>query len=142
MYRVTGDGLLVVGAAGRRFTALDLDRESGYFREEVVFGLEDAVGFENGRVPSRLSTELNLVHLKGRGRFLVATRGEPVAIEVSADQPVLIPIDALVGWTGNLTPRLATLSGASEGEGPVAVELTGEGRALADPGPAPGGDRA
>lgn len=142
MYRVTGDGLLVVGAAGRRFTALDLDRESGYFREEVVFGLEDGVGFENGRVPSRLSAELNLVHLKGRGRFLVATRGEPVAIEVSADQPVLIPIDALVGWTGNLTPRLATLSGASEGEGPVAVELTGEGRALADPGPAPGEDRA
>jgi uncharacterized protein (AIM24 family) len=134
MRRVSGDGLLLVRAGGRRFTALDLGGESGYFREEVVFGLEDGIGFENGRVPSRLAAELNLVHLKGKGHFLVVSQGEPVAVDVSADQPVLVPLAALVGWTGNLTPRLATLSGAREGDGAVAVELSGDGRAITDPG--------
>lgn len=134
MRRVSGDGLLLVRAAGRRFTALDLGGESGYFREEAVFGLEEGIGYENGRVPSRLAAELNLVHLRGRGRFLVVSLGEPVTVDVGADQPVLVPLAALVGWTGNLTPRLATLSGAGEGDGPVAVELSGEGRAITDPG--------
>jgi uncharacterized protein (AIM24 family) len=136
MRRVTGEGLLLVRAAGRRFTALDLGGESGYFREEAVFGLEEGIGYENGRVPSRLKAELNLVHIKGKGRFLVVSRGEPVTVDVGADQPVLVPLASLVGWTGNLTPRLATLSGAGEGDGPVAVELSGEGRAITDPGPA------
>src|SRR5574341_319220 len=136
MRRVTGDGLLLIRAAGRRFTALDLGGESGYFREEAVFGLEEGIGYENGRVPSRLKAELNLIHIKGRGRFLVVSRGEPVTVDVGADQPVLVPLDSLVGWTGNLTPRLATLSGAGGGDGAVAVELSGEGRAITDPGSA------
>ncbi|HSM92816.1 MAG TPA: tetratricopeptide repeat protein [Anaeromyxobacteraceae bacterium] len=135
MRRVSGDGLLLLRAGGRRFTALDLGGESGYFREEAVFGLEQGIGFENGRVPSRLDAELNLVHLKGRGRFLVVSRGEPVTVDVAPDQPVQVPLDALVGWTGNLTPRLALLSDGG-GEGPIAVELTGEGRAITDPGAA------
>jgi uncharacterized protein (AIM24 family) len=136
MRRVTGDGLLLFRAAGRRFTALDLGGESGYFREEAVFGLEEGIGFENGRVPSRLNAELNLVHLKGRGRFLVVSRGEPVTVDVGSDQPVSVPLAALVGWTGNLTPRLATLSDGGDVEGPIAVELSGEGRAITDPGAA------
>jgi uncharacterized protein (AIM24 family) len=139
MRRVTGEGLLLVRAGGRRFTPLELSGESGYFREEAVFGLEDAIAFENGRVPSRLNAELNLVHLKGKGRLLVVSRGAPVTVEVSADQPVLVPLDALVGWTGNLTPRLAPLA-MGDGDGPVAVELSGDGRAIADPGPS--GERA
>jgi uncharacterized protein (AIM24 family) len=138
MRRVTGEGLLLVRAAGRRFTALELGGDSGYFREEAVFGIEEGIGYENGRVPSRLQAELNLVHLKGQGRFLVVSQGEPVTVDVGADQPVLVPLAALVGWTGNLTPRLATLAGAGagEGEGPVAVELSGDGRAITDPGAA------
>lgn len=136
MRRLTGDGLVLVRASGRRFTALDLGGEAGYFREEAVFGLEDGIGFENGRVPSRLEAELNLVHLKGRGRFLVVSRGEPVAVDVAPDQPVRVPLEALVGWTGNLTPRLERFEG--EAEGTVAVELSGEGRAITDPGAAGG----
>ncbi|MGB8931742.1 MAG: AIM24 family protein, partial [Anaeromyxobacteraceae bacterium] len=134
MRRVSGEGLLLFRLGGRRFTALDLGGESGYFREEAVFGLEDGIGFENGRVPSRLKAELNLVHLRGRGAFLVVSRGEPVTVDVGSDQPVSVPLAALVGWTGNLTPRVATLPDGGGDEGPIAVELSGEGRAITDPG--------
>jgi hypothetical protein len=139
MVRVTGEGVLLFGAADRRFTALDLGGDGGYFREEVVFGFEEPVVFENGRVPSRLSADLNLVHLRGRGRFLLLTAGEPVAVDVNPDAPLRLPLSALVGWIGALTPRVTTLEGDDEDTGAeAAVELTGEGRVLADPAAVPG----
>jgi len=139
---VAGEGMLLYRAEGRRHTALDLGGDAGYFREEVVFALEESVVFENGRVPSKLSADLDLVHLRGRGRFLLATDGEPVAVEVGPEAPLRVPLEALVGWVGALTPKVVALleppagapSGA-EGTGPVMVELTGEGRALVDPAP-------
>lgn len=137
MYRANGEGALFFRVAGRRFTALDLGGEAAYFREEAVFGFEGGVAFENGRVPSQVAAELNLVHLRGHGRFLLVTAGEPVAIDVGAATPLRLPLSALVGWTGALTPRLTGLLDDADGA-PVAVELAGEGRVLADPSGVPG----
>jgi uncharacterized protein (AIM24 family) len=132
MHRVVGQGLVVLRAAGRRFTVLELGGEAGYFREAVVFGFQEEVSFENGRLPSP-SGGLDLVHLRGRGRLVLVTRGEPVAVEVTPASPVHVPLAALVGWTGALTPRIAPLfGGGAEGD---AVEISGEGRVLVDPGP-------
>ncbi len=137
MHRVRGEGVLLYLAEGRRFTALDLGSEASYFREEMVFALEDSVTFENGRVTAKGAPDLNLVHLRGRGRFLLVTQGEPAALEVAARQPLRVPLEALVGWLGGLTPRVVALSeaGVDAGEpaGAVVVELIGEGRALVDP---------
>jgi uncharacterized protein (AIM24 family) len=132
MHRVVGEGLVVLRAAGRRFTVLELGGEAGYFREAVVFGFQEQVAFENGRVPSA-SGGLDLVHLRGRGRLVLVTRGEPVAVEVTQASPVHVPLASLVGWTGTLTPRIAPLfAGGADGD---AVEISGEGRVLVDPGP-------
>jgi uncharacterized protein (AIM24 family) len=136
MTRVTGEGVLLFRTGGRRFTALDLSGDAGYFREEVVFGFEEPVVFENGRVPSQ-AADLNLVHLRGSGRFLIVTGTPPVAVDVSPDAPLRMPLAALVGWVGNLTPRVTPLVEGDEA-GPAAVELTGEGRVLADPAAAGG----
>ncbi|HYQ82263.1 MAG TPA: hypothetical protein VEP68_12205, partial [Anaeromyxobacteraceae bacterium] len=141
MHRVKGEGALFFRTAGRRHLALDLGGDAGYFREEAVFAMEESVAFENGRVPSKLSGDLNLVHLRGKGRFLLATSEEPVAVEVSEAAPLRVPLDGLVGWVGALTPKVVafaeTPSAAEGGEptpaGPAMVELTGEGRALVDP---------
>ena len=139
MTRVTGEGVLLFRTGGRRFTALDLSGDAGYFREEVVFGFEEPVVFENGRVPSQ-TADLNLVHLRGSGRFLIATATPPVAVDVSPDAPLRMPLAALVGWVGNLTPRVVPLVEGDE-SGPAAVELTGDGRVLADPAAAAGVSR-
>jgi uncharacterized protein (AIM24 family) len=128
VHRLSGEGLVVLHGGGRRFTVLDLGGETGYFREAVVFGFEEPIGFENGRVASTAG-DLDLVHLRGRGRIVLRTRGEPVAIDVTGRAPVRVPVEALVGWTGGLTPRLAPLLEGMDGG---AVELSGEGRVLVD----------
>jgi tetratricopeptide (TPR) repeat protein len=138
MHRVKGEGALFFREAGRRHLALDLGGDAGYFREEAVFAMEESVAFENGRVPSKVSPDLNLVHLRGKGRFLLATAGEPVAVEVTEAAPLRVPLEALVGWVGALTPKVVGFAGApADAEaapaGPAMVELTGEGRALVDP---------
>ncbi len=135
MHRASGDGVLLYRTHGRRFSALDLGTDAAYLREEVLFGFEEGIAFENGRVPSSISAELNLVHLRGRGRFLLSTIGEPVAVDVAPQAPLKVPLAALVGWIGSLTPRVCALldDPAHPAEVVVAVELAGEGRALADP---------
>lgn len=134
MHRAGGEGVLLYRVpAGRRLTVLDLGPDAAYLREEVVFGFEEGIAFENGRVPSSISDELHLVHLRGQGRFLLATAGEPVAVEVLPDAPLRVPLDALVGWVGALTPRVTGLLEEQLEPGVVAVELAGEGRVLADP---------
>jgi tetratricopeptide (TPR) repeat protein len=133
MHRASGDGVLLFRAGARRFTALDLGPDAAYLREEALFGFEEGIAFENGRVPSSISAELHLVHLRGRGRFLLATAGDPVTVDVAPEVPLKVPLAALVGWIGGLTPRICAL--VEDGPAPVvvAVELTGEGRVIADP---------
>jgi thioredoxin-like negative regulator of GroEL/uncharacterized protein (AIM24 family) len=142
MHRVSGDGVLLFRTQGRRFSALDLGPDAAYLREEILFGFEDGVAFENGRVPSSISAELNLVHLRGRGRFLLATVGEPVSVDVVPQAPLKMPLAALVGWIGALTPRVCALLDDPEEPAVVAVELAGEGRVLADPAASVGADVA
>jgi Flp pilus assembly protein TadD/uncharacterized protein (AIM24 family) len=133
VHRLAGQGVVVLRGGAGRFTILDLGGEAGFFREGVVFGFEEPVGFENGRLATA-GGDLDLVHLRGRGRVVLRTGGEPVALDVAQAAPVRVPSAALVGWTGALTPRLAPLLEGQEGG--TAVELTGEGRVLIDPGAA------
>ncbi len=140
MNRMAGEGALFFRTGGWVFTVVDLAGDTGYFREGAVFAFEEAVIFENGRVPSRHSRDLDLVHLRGRGRMLLRTAGAPVAIEVSGTESLRVPPSALVGWTGAVTPRIGLL-GAVDGVAatapspgsPVMVELTGDGRVFVDP---------
>lgn len=144
MNRMSGEGALFFRTGGWVFTVVDLAGDAGYFREGAVFALEEAVLFENGRVPSPLSRDLDLVHLRGRGRMLLRTVAAPVAIEISGAESLRVPPTSLVGWTGAVTPRIGPLAGpdgvggsALAAGAPVMVELTGDGRVFVDPDAAP-----
>ena len=113
MHRASGEGEILLRAPGRRFTALELGGDAAYLREEVVFGFEDGIAFENGRVASSSDAGLNLVHLRGRGRFLLATAGEPVALEVAPGAPLRV---ALAG-AGRLDRRADAAGGAARRAG-------------------------
>ena len=140
MLRASGLGALLYRVPGASLTPVDLEGESVYLLEAMVFAFEVPVSFENGRIASRFGQDLNLVHLSGRGRVLLATRGEIAALEATRETPIRVPLAALVGWTGALTPRIVPLADAAgapqegaPGE-PLVVELGGDGRVLLDEG--------
>ncbi|MGA9521821.1 MAG: tetratricopeptide repeat protein [Myxococcaceae bacterium] len=132
MMRATGHGVLVLSAPEKQvFVALELAGESAYFREDHVFAFEEPVAFENGRVPSEEIGDLDLVHLRGNGQVLLKLPGALRSHQIRMDQPSTVPLARLVGWYGNLTPRLVSIaheeSGALVAGG---VELSGEGFVL------------
>ncbi|WP_223633561.1 tetratricopeptide repeat protein [Corallococcus sp. EGB] len=132
MVRARGQGTLhLEPVSGRQWAAVSLDDESVYLRDACVFAFEEPVVFENGRVPSELAEDLDLVHLRGQGRVLLSLTGPLRSVPVSMDQPVTVPLTHLVGWVGNLTPRVVPLVASAVGETVRgAVELGGEGFAL------------
>jgi len=137
--RASGEGELVYRIAGARLVELAVESEPTYFAERVVFAFEGALAFENGRVASRGAPDLDLVHLTGPGSVIVALRGEAVPVAASPGAPVRVPVLALVGWSGTLTPRVGDLvEGGAEGAEGLTIELTGEGRVLVDDGAALG----
>ncbi|XXF80645.1 tetratricopeptide repeat protein [Myxococcaceae bacterium GXIMD 01537] len=132
LVRASGRGVLFLEAAEKRtFLAMDLGEESAYFREGAVFAFEEPVMFENGRVPSDVAPDLELVHLRGQGRVLLSLAGPLRSLPVREEEPVTVPLSHLVGWQGSLTPRVVALVAPRPGE-PLqpAVELSGEGFAL------------
>jgi tetratricopeptide (TPR) repeat protein len=133
MMRVSGTGRLVIARRGRTFTQIDLQDEAVFLREDCVFAFEESLSFENGRVPSKVSPDLQLVHLRGRGRVLMVTRGPARAVRVAGEARRL-PVETLAGWYGQLAPRvLAAAEQGGPGGAPLAVvELTGEGQAIVE----------
>ncbi|GMU01956.1 hypothetical protein KH5H1_60760 [Corallococcus caeni] len=132
MVRARGQGTLhLEPSSGRQLVPVVLDDESVYLRDACVFAFEEPVVFENGRVPSELAQDLDLVHLRGQGRVLLSLSGPLRSVPVAMDQPVTVPLTHLVGWVGNLTPRVMPLVASAAGETlRGAVELGGEGFAL------------
>ncbi|MBN8228237.1 tetratricopeptide repeat protein [Corallococcus macrosporus] len=132
MVRARGQGTLhLEPLTGRQLVPVVLDDESVYLRDACVFAFEEPVVFENGRVPSELAQDLDLVHLRGQGRVLLSLTGPLRSVPVAMDLPVTVPLTHLVGWVGNLTPRVVPLVASAGGQTlRGAVELGGEGFAL------------
>lgn len=127
--RVRGQGVLIFERGQHQFLSLDLGEESVYFREAVVFAFQERVMFENGRVPSETPPDLDLVHLRGSGKVLLALGGPLRTLEVQMSRPVTLPLQYLVGWHGNITPRMLVLPWETN-HSRAGVELQGEGFAL------------
>lgn len=129
LHRVQGQGTLLLGTGTQTFIPVALGDQPAYFREEAVYGFEEALTFENGKVPSDLAAEVDLVHLSGEGHALLQLEGPLRSVEVHGSEPVTVPLRHWVGWYGNLTPRVVALPGAG-GRPEPGIELTGEGFAL------------
>ncbi|HKD42774.1 MAG TPA: tetratricopeptide repeat protein [Myxococcaceae bacterium] len=128
MTRAKGNGILMLDPQKRMFLATDVGGESAYFREDVVFAFEEALAFENGRLPSDMTPDLDLVYLRGQGQVLLCPGGPLRSVEVTSVRPVTVPLENLVGWYGGLTPRIAILAFDENGKVIRAgVELSGDG---------------
>lgn len=125
VYAVEGNGRLGFHPGQGCFSAISLNGEAAFIKEEFLFALDPALNYENGKIPGEGSM---LVHISGTGALALKTPSEPTALEVTPNSGVIIPADALVGWFGRLLPKKAAATPFSPHLN--AMELLGEGVVL------------
>jgi hypothetical protein len=131
LHVVTGHGYLIAVAGERAFTAVTLDDDIFYLREDLVFAFEASLRWENGNVPG-LRGKLPVVQFRGDGSVVLATTKPLVRIKLPAQGVVFVAASKLGGWIGRVIPRaVVPTRGGPMGE--MCVECTGEGVVLVDP---------
>lgn len=126
MFCAVGRGMMVVAPSGHRFAALALTDDIVYLREPMLFAFEEALHWENGRIPGGDAEPIRVVQLRGSGRLVMRTRRAVFAVKLDPEETVYIDATALVGWIGRVVPRAV----ASEGAPVPYLECTGEGALL------------
>jgi uncharacterized protein (AIM24 family) len=135
MFIVSGHGHLIVAPQGNSFTALALDDDIVYLREDFVFAFEEHLGWENGHVPGSAAS-IDVVQFRGAGCVVLRTRKPPLTVKLAAEKMLLVDASALAGWIGRVVPRVVTPVGGGDASVPF-VECTGEGVILLEePSPA------
>jgi Flp pilus assembly protein TadD len=136
LHTVTGQGYLIAVPGKRAFTAVTLDDDILYLREDLVFAFDASLRWENGNVPG-LRGRLPVVQFRGDGA--VALRSEQALVRVKLPPAGIVFVDAarLAGWIGRVIPR-AVVPPSGSPMGDVCVECTGEGVVLVDPVGDPG----
>lgn len=124
MQKLFGEGKVVLDALGRTFKSLSLSDETAFFKERAVAAFAGSVIYENGRMAGSHEGELlDLVGLSGPGQVLVEVDGELSSLEVKPQAAVTVALRQLIGWLGDLRPKLVSPSGP-------ALELSGTGYVL------------
>lgn len=132
MQSVSGEGYLIAVASERKFTAVTLDDDILYLREDLVFAFENTLRWENGNVPG-LRGKLPVVQFRGDGAVALRSSAPLVRVKLPAQGVVCVDASRLAGWIGRVIPR-AVVPPAHSPLGDICVECTGEGVVLIDPG--------
>jgi Flp pilus assembly protein TadD len=131
MHAVSGAGYLIAVPGDKSFTAVSLDDDIFYLREDLVFAFEDTLRWENGNVPG-LRGKLPVVQFRGDGAIAIRTTEPLVRVKLPAQGVLLVAAMRLAGWIGRVIPR-AVVPPTDGPMGEVCVECTGEGVVLIDP---------
>jgi hypothetical protein len=122
---VSGVGHLVALPRGGAFAAVELVDDVLYLREQLVYGFEERLSWENGHVPGS-NAALPVVQLRGDGVVAIRSSRPLLTVEVTADRPLRVDADVLAGWAGAVMPR------ARGPEAGALVECAGEGTVLVE----------
>jgi uncharacterized protein (AIM24 family) len=118
---LAGVGQAVAVPRGGVFATLALDDDVLYLREDLVFGFEEELSWENGHVPGS-NGALPVVQLRGSGALALRSTRPLIAIDVAGDRPLRVAAAALAGWTGGVLPHATGSDVEHTGEGTVFVE--------------------
>jgi tetratricopeptide (TPR) repeat protein len=135
LHAVSGDGYLIAVPGDKTFTAVSLDDDIFYLREDLVFAFESTLRWENGNVPG-LRGKLPVVQFRGDGAIAIRTSEPLVRVKLPAQGVLLVAAMRLAGWIGRVIPR-AVVPPTDGPMGEVCVECTGEGVVLIDPASTP-----
>jgi hypothetical protein len=109
MVLVEGEGQLNFSAHENGYYLHFLGDTPGYFMEGLVFAFSNVALFENGRLPSEEKHDPPIFHLRGPAQVVLVFPGRLRTREVENDK-MLVDLDKLVGWSGNLAPRVVKIS--------------------------------
>jgi hypothetical protein len=130
MFVVTGKGHLVAMPLGGVFSAVQLDDDILYLREDLVFAFEARLRWENGHVPGSRA-KIRMVQFRGSGSVAFRSRRPLIAVKLSSPGVLYIDAAAIAGWIGRVVPR--AVAPASGGAASVLfVECSGEGVVLVE----------
>ena len=131
LHNVSGQGYLLAVPGKRTFTAVMLDDDIFYLREDLVFAFQAGLRWENGNVPG-LRGRLPVVQFRGDGAVALRSEAPLVRVKLPPSGVVFVDATRLAGWIGRVIPR-AVVPPAGSPMGDVCVECTGEGVVLVDP---------
>ncbi len=131
LHAVTGTGYLIALPGERTFTAVTLDDDIFYLREDLVFAFEASLRWENGNVPG-LRGRLPVVQFRGDGSVALRTAKPLVRVKLPAQGVLFVDATRIAGWIGRVIPR-AVVPPSGGPMGGMCVECTGEGVVLVDP---------
>lgn len=135
LHTVSGHGYLIAAPGKRTFSAVVLDDDILYLREDLVFAFETTLRWESGNVPG-LRGKLPVVQFRGDGAVAVRLVRPLVRVKLPASGVVFVDAERLAGWIGRVIPR-AVVPPAGGPMGTMCVECTGEGIVLIEPKPEP-----
>lgn len=131
---VSGKGYLIaVPSTKQTFSAVRLDDDILYLREDLVFAFESTLRWENGNVPG-LRGKLFIVQFRGDGALALRTTRPLVRIKLPPQGLVFVDVERIAGWIGRVIPR-AVVPPEGGPLGARCVECTGEGIVLVEPAP-------
>jgi uncharacterized protein (AIM24 family) len=126
LFVVTGEGYLVASACGEVFSAVRLDGDVVYVREEYVFAFDPNLRWENGRIPG---SEFHVAQFRGKGCVAIRTPKDLLSVKLSAERVMYVESEVLAGWIGGVVPRLVKPAAGGRASTPF-VECSGEGVVL------------
>lgn len=131
LHTVSGHGYLVAVPGKRVFSAVTLDDDILYLREDLVFAFETSLRWESGNVPG-MRGKLPVVQFRGDGAVAVRLTRPLVRIKLPPSGVVFVDADRLAGWIGRVIPR-AVVPPPGGPMGTMCVECTGEGIVMIEP---------
>jgi hypothetical protein len=133
LHAVTGRGYLIAVPGKHVFSAVSLDDDILYLREDLVFAFQASLRWENGNVPG-LRGKLPVVQFRGDGALAMRLARPLVRVKLPPQGMVFVDAERLAGWIGRVIPR-AVVPPAGGPLGAMCVECTGEGIVLVEPAP-------
>jgi hypothetical protein len=130
-HMVSGNGYLIAVPGDKKFTAVTLDDDIFYLREDLVFAFDATLRWENGNVPG-LRGKLPVVQFRGDGAVALRTSQQLLRVKLPAQGILYVDATRLAGWIGRVIPR-AVVPPEHGPLGEMCVECTGEGVVLVDP---------
>ncbi|HET9623247.1 MAG TPA: tetratricopeptide repeat protein, partial [Kofleriaceae bacterium] len=122
LHAVTGRGYLIAVPGKQLFSAVLLDDDILYLREDLVFAFQAALRWENGNVPG-LRGKLPIVQFRGHGALVMRLARPLVRVKLPAQGTVFVDAERLAGWIGRVIPR-AVVPPAGGPLGTMCVECT------------------